>query len=46
MFLKDVMPYYYHAKFGGDLTTNKGETERGGTMCPPWLYGSKIPQPE
>ena len=28
---------YYHAKFGGDWTTNKGETE-GGTMCPPPAY--------
>ena len=40
---------YYHAKFGGNWTTNKGETE-GGTMItkydnkiPPSLYDNKIP---
>ena len=29
----DFKPYYYHGKFGGKWTTNKGETE-GGTMPP------------
>ena len=24
------MPYYYHAKIGGNWTTNNGETEGGG----------------
>ena len=28
------MPSYNHAKFGGNWTTNKGETE-GGYNCPP-----------
>ena len=29
------MPYYYRAKFGGNWTTNKGETEGGGAQCAP-----------
>ena len=37
---------YDRAKFGGNLTTNKLETEGGGdTMYPPpSLYNNKIPQ--
>ena len=37
--LRDFVPYYYHAKFGGDWITNKGETGKN----VPSLYGS---QPE
>ena len=30
------MPYYYHTKFGGNWTTNKGETGGGGgEKCAP-----------
>ena len=43
--LRDFVPHYYHAKFGDNWTTNKGETERG-TVCPLQPNGSKIPQPE
>ena len=32
--LRDFVLQYYHAKFGGNWRTNKGETE-GGTMCLP-----------
>ena len=28
--LRDFVPQYYHAKFGGSWTTSKGETEEGG----------------
>ena len=31
--LRDFVPEYHHAKFGGDLTTNKEEREED-TMCP------------
>ena len=42
------MPQYYHAEFGGNWKTNKGETEGGGhNVCiGTSLYGTKIPQPE
>ena len=46
LFLRDFVPYYYHAKFGGDWTTNKRETEGAQCALPPSLYGSKIPQPK
>ena len=32
---QNFVPYYHHAKFGGNWATNKGET-----------YNNKIPQPE
>ena len=32
------MPYYYQAKFGGNWTTNKGETEEGGLNVPQPIY--------
>ena len=34
LFLRDFVPYYYDARFGGNWTTNKAEVE-GGTMSPP-----------
>ena len=44
--LRDFVPYYHHAKFGGNWTTNKGETE-GTQSPPPQAYiNNKIPQPE
>ena len=33
--LRDFVPEYHHAKFGSNLTTNKGETEGGGTYMVP-----------
>ena len=30
MALGDFVPQYYHAKFGGNWTTNKGKTGGGG----------------
>ena len=32
LLLRDFVQEYHHAKFGGNWTTNKGET-KGGTMC-------------
>ena len=34
------MPLYYHAKSGGNWTTNKGETEGG--IVPPSLNRVKV----
>ena len=31
------MPYYYHAKFGGDWTTNKEEMEGAEVGTPAWI---------
>ena len=43
---RDFVSEYHHATFGGDWTTNKGETE-GGTMFYFYsLYFTKITQPE
>ena len=39
--LRDFVPEYYHATFGGNWTTNKGETDGA-----QYMYGSKIPRPE
>ena len=36
------MPWYYHAKFGGNWKTNKGETE-GDTMRPQPIWFQKYP---
>ena len=44
MTLRDFVIEYYHAKIGGNWTTNKGQTEGG--QCAPSLYFTKIPQPE
>ena len=33
LILRNFVPYYYHAKFGGNRTSNKGEME--GAECPP-----------
>ena len=40
--LRDFVPYYYHATFGGNWTRNKGKTE-GATMCPPAYMVPKYP---
>ena len=40
--LRDFVPEYHHAKFGGNWTTNKGKTE-GGTMYPPAYIVPKYP---
>ena len=44
--LRDFVPEYHHAKFGGNWTTNKGKTGGGGIMCLPSLYFTKILQPK
>ena len=31
LLLRDFVPKYHHAKFGGNWTTNKGETLEGGS---------------
>ena len=43
----DFVPEYYHVKFGGNWTTNKGETGGGGGRHNVYiLYFTKITQPE
>ena len=42
LFLRDFVPYYYHAEFGFDCTTNKGETE-GGTCLPKPIWSQNTP---
>ena len=35
MVLRGFVPEYHRARFGGDWTTNIGETERGWAQFPP-----------
>ena len=46
--LRNFVPEYLHAKFGGTWNANKGKTEgRCNLHCAPSsLYFTKIPQPE
>ena len=43
LMLRVFVPEYHDAKFGGNWTTNNGETEGWGTMCPPAYILTKYP---
>ena len=40
LFLRDFVPYYYHAKFGGDWITNNGEMECAPSQ-PIWFQNTR-----